>query len=272
MSQTGMVVRWRKIGRLGSGEVIETKGSVLQYDPQWRLKQTINAGGAVLTTAVILVLTVTKFMQGAWIVVILIPTLVWIFFRIHHHYQEVRRRLSVGTLQAPPAPAPIIHLVLISDVHAAALREVQFVQSLGFRWVAVHVATNDEKAAEVRRKWQRFFPTEPLVVLPSPIRDLVGPIRDYVERLRAEHPNAFIHVVMSQILMDNLVEQALHQNTTLIFKLALQHIPMVVVTDVAYSLRPDSPKPFVDVIPGAEDTVAPVDRARPTQAARTPST
>ncbi len=263
MSQTGMVVRWQKIGRLAPDEVVETKGSVLRYDPQWRVKQTINAVGALLTTAVIIVLAATKFIQGAWIVVILIPTLVWIFFRIHHHYQEVRRKLSIGAVKVPPPPVPIIHLVLISGVHAAALRQVQFVQSLGFKWIAVHVATDEERAAEVRRRWERFFPKEALVVLPSPIRDLVGPIRSYLERLRAEHPDAFIHVITSQILMDNLVEQALHQNTTLIFKLALQHIPMVVVTDVAYPLHPRAPEPIVDVVPGTEDTTAPVGRVPP---------
>ncbi len=272
MSQTGMVVRWHKIGRLQPDEVIETKGSVLRYDPQWRLKQTINAGGAVLTTAVIIVLALTKFTQGAWIVAILIPTLVWIFFRIHRHYQDVRRRLSVGYLQAPPAPVPIIHLVLISDVHAAALRQVQFIRSLGFRWVAVHVASDDQKAADVRRKWQRFFPDDALVVLPSPFRDMVGPIRGYVERLRVEHPDAFIHVVMSQILMDNLVEQALHQNTTLIFKLALQHVPKVVVTDVGYSLRLDEPEPIVEVVPGAEGMAAPIDQADPARIAGSSAT
>jgi len=227
----------------------------------------ISLGGPLayyfLTAVVMIVFAVTKFVQGAWIVVILIPTLVWLFFRIHHHYQEVRRRLSVSDLAGPLPPAPIIHLVLISHVHAAALRQVQFVRSLGFRWVAVHVATDEDKAAEVRRKWARFFPNDPLVVLPSPLRDLVGPIRRYVVRLRAEHPDAFIHVIMSQILMDNLVEQALHQNTTVIFKLALQDIPMVVVTDVAYPLHPKPPEPIVEAVPGAQNTAAPIDRGPP---------
>ena len=264
MSQTGMVVRWQKIGRLKPDEVQETKGSVLRYEPQWRFKQAINAFGTLLTTAVIIVLAVTKFVQGAWIVIILIPTLVGIFFRIHHHYQKVRAKLSVGSLAAPPPPVPIIHLVLISDIHAAALRQIQFVRSLGVRWIPVHVATNEEKAADVGRKWQRFFPQDSLVVLSSPIRDLVGPIRSYVERLRAEHPNAFIHVILSQILMDNLVEQALHQNTTVIFKLALQHIPMVVVTDVAYPLTPRASEAIVGVVPGTETMATPAeDRSHP---------
>ncbi|HEV8353844.1 MAG TPA: APC family permease [bacterium] len=247
MSQTGMVLRWRKVGRLAPGEEIQTKGSILRFDPRWRFKQALNAFGAVLTSAVIVVLAVTKFAQGAWIIIILIPTLVGIFFRIHRHYQDVRRRLSVSGVAEPPPTVPVINLVLISDVHAAALRQVQFVRSLGFRWTAVHVAIDEEKAAEVKHKWDRFFPDDELVILASPLRDLVGPIRTYVERLRLTHPRAFIHVIVAQILMDNMVEQVLHQNTTVIFKLALQEIPMVAVTDVAFPLYPEPPQGVVDV-------------------------
>ena len=237
MSQLGMVVRWTKIGRLRPEEVLETKASRLQYNPQWRRKRAVNAVGAVVTCLVMLVQSVTKFMAGAWIVVILIPAMVWTFFRIHHHYQMVRRFLSIEGTKQLGGLAPIIHVVLISGVHAAALRQINFVQSLGVKWSAVYVATDEDRAADVRHKWDRFFPHEQLTILPSPFRDLVGPVRQYVEQLRIAHPEAYIHVVVSQILMDHYLEQALHQNATVIFKLALQHIRQVVVTDVAYPLH-----------------------------------
>ena len=258
MSQAGMVLRWRRIGRLRPDEVVETRGSVLRFDPHWRLKLTVNAVGMVTTGLVIIVLAATKFTQGAWIVVLVIPALVWTFFRIHAHYQEVARRLSVRGLEAAPGPIPIIHLVLISNVHQAALRQVQFMRSLGAPWQAVHVAVDEERARDVQQKWQRFFPDQPLLLLPSPFRDLVGPIRQYVERLRFEHPEAFIHIVMAQILMDNLIEQALHQNTSVIFKLALQHIPRVVVTDVAFPLHAATAPAVVPPVPGAECVRPPV--------------
>ncbi len=237
MSQLGMVVRWTKIGRLRPEEVLETKASRLQYNPQWRRKRAVNAVGAIVTCLVMLVQSVTKFMAGAWIVVILIPAMVWTFFRIHHHYQMVRRFLSIEGTKHLGGLAPIIHVVLISGVHAAALRQINFVQSLGVKWSAVYVATDEDRTADVRRKWDRFFPHEQLTILPSPFRDLVGPVRQYVEQLRMAHPEAYIHVVVSQILMDHYLEQALHQNATVIFKLALQHIRQVVVTDVAYPLH-----------------------------------
>lgn len=254
MSQLGMVVHWQKVGRLRADEVIPTRGSVLRFDPRWRVKQAINAFGALLTSAVVIVLAVSKFAQGAWIVVILIPTLVGIFFRIHRHYEDVRRQLSVHDLREAPASRPIITVVLISDVHAASLRAVQFARSLGSRWIPLHVEIDPEQTAAVRSKWARFFPQDDLVVLLSPLRDLVGPIRHYVERLHAENPGAFIHVVTAQILADTLLGQLLHQNTAILLKFALQHIPMVVVTDVAYPLRPREPVGILDV-PPTQDAV-----------------
>src|SRR5712691_1006738 len=106
MSQLGMVVRWTKIGRLKPDEVLETKASRLHYNPQWRQKRAVNAVGAVVTCLVMLVQSVTKFMAGAWIVVILIPAMVWTFFRIHHHYQMVRRFLSIEAPSTWVGPCP----------------------------------------------------------------------------------------------------------------------------------------------------------------------
>jgi amino acid transporter len=241
MSQAGMVVHWRRAGRLQPDAVARTRGSVLRHDPGWRGKLAINAFGTLLTGAVVGVLAVTKFTQGAWIVVLLIPTVVAIFFRIHRHYQYVARRLSVRAVTAVPDVLPVVHLVLVSDVHAAAIREAQFVRSLGGEWTPLHVEIEPEKTEEVLRKWRQFFPDHPLVVLPSPLRDLAGPVREYVERLHAARPGTFIHVVTSQILADNLFQQMLHQNTTIILKLALQHTPMVVVSDFAYPLQSQEP-------------------------------
>jgi hypothetical protein len=145
MSQAGMVVRWTKVGRLGPDEVMETKGSRLHYNPKWRRKRAVNALGAVVTFVVMLVQAITKFAQGAWIVVILIPAMVWAFFRIHHHYQMVRQMLSLEGTKRLDRPAPIIHLVLISGVHAAALRQIHFVRSLGVKWSAVYVAVDEDR-------------------------------------------------------------------------------------------------------------------------------
>src|SRR5205807_6653265 len=95
LSQAGMVVRWQKIGKLCPGDEVRTEGSVMHYDRQWRWKQALNAFGCLLSGIVMLVLAVTKFTEGAWIVVLVVPAMVLVLFRIHHHYQRVARALSL---------------------------------------------------------------------------------------------------------------------------------------------------------------------------------
>ena len=94
LSQTGMVVRWRRVGKMKPGEEFEVHGSIMRFDPHWRAKQIVNAVGAVMTSVVMVVFAVAKFSDGAWIVVLLVPTLVFIFFRIHHHYKMVAAVLN----------------------------------------------------------------------------------------------------------------------------------------------------------------------------------
>jgi len=95
LSQTGMARRWWKIGHLAPGEEIRERGSVLRPEGGWRLKLAVNGLGAVCTFAVMLIFAVTKFTQGAWVILLLVPILVTIFFAIHHHYRDLAHHLSL---------------------------------------------------------------------------------------------------------------------------------------------------------------------------------
>ena len=238
LSQSGMVVRWRRIGRMRPGEEIATHDSVLRYDPHWRGKLIINAVGSVMTGVVMLVFAVAKFAQGAWIVVILIPTLVYIFFRIHRHYRDVAHILSQGSRWPNLRPRPVKTLVLVDDIHAGTIHTINFAKSLGVPWTAVHVAIDPEKAEQVKEKWQERIGDEAyLTVLPSPYRNLVDPVREYVLKLLEEMPNGFIHVIVGHLVMDKLREQALHENAAIILNLALQDVDHATVTTVSYRLE-----------------------------------
>ena len=238
MSQAGMVVRWRRVGRMKPGEEIEVHGSVMRYDPRWRVKQFINAAGALMTFVVMIVFAVTKFSEGAWIVVILIPALVFTFFRIHYHYKAVAAILSQGSRWPNIRPRPVKTLVLVDDVHAGTIHTINFAKSLGVPWTAVHVAIDPAKAEQVQEKWQERIGDEAyLTVLPSPYRNLADPVREYVLKLLEEMPNGFIHVIVGHLVMDKLREQALHQNAAIILNLALQDIDRATVTTVSYRLE-----------------------------------
>ncbi len=249
LSQSGMVVRWRRIGKMQPGEEREVHGAIMRYDGHWRTKQIVNAVGAVLTFVVMIIFAVAKFSDGAWIVVIIIPTLVFIFFRINSHYKHVAAVLHRGSLFPNIRQHPVKTLVMVDDVHAGTIHTINFAKSLGAPWTALHVAIDPEKAEAVRRRWiERIGDEAYFKVLPSPYRELTGPVHKYVEELMAEMNDGYIHVIVGHLVMGNLTEQALHQNAAISLNLALQDIRRVAVTTVAYQFTEealaDRPEPI----------------------------
>ncbi len=237
MSQSGMVVRLRKIGQLRPGEEVPGRETVMRYDPHWRLKMFISALGALCTGMVMVIFAVTKFASGAWFVVLLIPTLVFIFFRIHYHYRDVARLLSLEGVPVDVEKRSIQTLILVDDVHAETVRLVNFAKSLDHPWHAVHIAVNPNKVDLIREKWHKRIGEGELVIIPSPYRLLAEPLRQYIEELQARTPGSFVHVIMGHLAMDTFWEQALHQNSAVIFNLALSRMERVVVTSVPYQIH-----------------------------------
>jgi amino acid transporter len=238
LSQTGMVLHLRKLGQIKPGERIQGRETVLEYDQGWRYKMLISGFGALCTGVVMIVFAVTKFTSGAWFVVVLIPTLVMMFSRIHRHYRNVARNLSAGMVLESTPCCSIQTIVLVDDVHAETLRTVNFARSLGHPWKALLVEVNPEKAERVRKKWETYVDGgDELVIIPSPYRQLATPIREYIEGLLEENPNCFIHVIMGHLAMESFWEQTLHQNSAYIFNVALAGLPRVAVTQVPYQIR-----------------------------------
>ncbi|MFL5804089.1 MAG: APC family permease [Roseiflexaceae bacterium] len=237
MSQAGMVVRWHRVSRLKPGQEAHTEGSTLHHDPHWRVKQLINAVGCALTAVVTIVFAVTKFSQGAWIVVILIPLLVLGFFRIHHHYQKVKNALSLQARPLDVRTHPVETIVLVNDIHQGTMQMISFAESLGKPWVAVHVAVRPEKTARVLEKWNTYLGDHgTLYVLPSPYRSLTGPIVRLVKEVKREHPDAFVNIILAQLVTTSIWGQVLHRNSGPLFKFAFQQMQGVAVTDVHYRI------------------------------------
>jgi amino acid transporter len=242
ISQSGMVVRMRKISKLKPGEKVQGLETLMEYDSHWRTKMIVSAIGAVCTGIVMTVFAITKFTSGAWFIVVLVPVLVFIFFRIHHHYKDVAHSLSLAGIRPETEARPVQTLILVDDIHAETARMVNFAKSLGHPWRAVHVGVNPEKAQVVCKKWDERIGEGELVVLESPYRLLAEPIREYIESLQAETPGCFVHVIMGHLVMDTFWEQALHQNSSFIFNLALSRLERVVVTSVPYQIHHMTPE------------------------------
>ncbi len=258
MSQTGMVVRLWKISKLKVGESLKGLETDLVYTPQWRQQLIISAVGAVCTFIVMMIFAITKFTSGAWFIVLLIPALVYVFFRIHFHYKDVAHTLSLEGKRPELNKRPVRTLILIDDVHKETVRMVDFAKSLDNPWQAVHVGVNPEKAELVKKKWQQRIGEGELVILPSPYRLLAEPIKEYIEALQAEVPNSFVHVIMGQLVMDTYWEQALHQNSALIFNLALSQLDSVIVTNVPYQIHRNNEPAAPNQVFSSQETSADV--------------
>lgn len=239
LSQGGMVIHFRRIGQLKPGEKLKGSEVDLEYEPSWRTHMIISAVGATLTFIVMIIFAITKFTSGAWVVIILIPTLVFIFSRIHRHYKDVAQALSLENARYQIRTDEVITMLLVDGVHMGTLQMVNFAKSLGSPWRAVHVGVNPEKSQKTQEKWDQYVGDDKLVIIPSPYRHLMAPIREYVMGLLRENPTAIVHIVMGHLAMDSVFTQALHQNSSLILNLGLTGLERVVVTIVPLQVRHD---------------------------------
>ncbi len=152
LSQAGMALRWRKSGRLEKGEEKTERGSVLKYDSGWLYKMLINGVGAFVTAVVMIVFAVTKFHDGAYIIVILIPVLVVIFYGIHVHYRNLARRLSLDNFGSPPNMARHRVVIPIGGVHRGTLAALRYAKNLSDDITAVHVSIDPVEVGKNTRK------------------------------------------------------------------------------------------------------------------------
>lgn len=266
LSQTGMVRHWQRVGTLMKtggltpGKQLRTHGSILEYDAYWTPKMILNGVGATITAIVTVIFLVSKFSQGAWITAILIPGLLALFFRIHHHYRKVARMLSTEGLTIPKRTRHVDTLILVGDIHRETLRLVEFANALGVPWKAVHIAVHEDRVAKIQQKWQERVGVGDLIIVPSPYRSLTRPLRDYVMGLLEDHPDGFIHIVMGQLRTRNPLAQFLHQNAHLIEQVALQDIEGVVTTVVTFQLdehlEPPPPPDVSAINPEIDERVA----------------
>ena len=239
LSQAGMVMRWRQISTLepGTERTVVAHGheTVIASDPQWRVKQAINVVGCLLTAIVTIVFAVAKFAEGAWIICLLLPSLVYAFHLVHRHYTAVRTSLSLAGVMPDVQTRPIETVVLVGDVHRGTINMIEYVRSQGRPWVAVHVEVDPDRTARVLERWHHYLPDAgELHVLHSPYRSLTAPVVHLVEAIQAHHPGAYVTVVMAQLIARHWWEQLLHQNSGPLFKYAFERKDRVAVVDVHY--------------------------------------
>ncbi len=220
MSDSGMVVHWWK-----------TRG------PGWKKSLAINGTDAVFTSSILVIVAITKFALGAWIVVVLIPIITSFFLFVHRHYSEVAKQLRIVPDQLPPKTIDQLILVPIDDVNYASLRAMAYARSSAKHVVVVHVATSVERAEKVRQKMQQQAPDLKLVVIDSPYRSFVRPLLAYVDAVHKQCEDAFVSLVLPEFIPAHWWEGFLHNRTAAQLRRVFERHPNVAVVLVPYLLE-----------------------------------
>jgi hypothetical protein len=239
LSQAGMARRWWKIGRLAPGQEVKERGSTLRYEPGWQTKMVVNGFGAMCTAVVMLIFATTKFTDGAWIVILLLPTLVLVFSGIHHHYKDLAAHLSLENYQGPASVRPRHRVILpISGVHQGTLVALDYARALSDDVTAVHVSLDPSEAEKVMAKWETWGQGVRLVILDSPYRLLLEPLLGYIAMVAAQRqPNELITIVVPQFVPRHWWHNLLHTQAAVLLRLALLFKPGIMVTDVPYHVN-----------------------------------
>ncbi|MEW6402356.1 MAG: APC family permease, partial [Chloroflexota bacterium] len=215
LSQGGMALRWRKIGKLKPGEEKIEQGSTLRHVKDWASKMFINGFGAACTAVVMMVFAITKFSDGAYVVLILIPVLVAAFWGIHRHYKRLARKLSLENFGVIP-PHTTRHRVImpVSGVHQGTLAALRYARMLSSDVTAVHVTIEPAEAEKVRQKWETWGEGVRMVMLNSPYRLFLEPLLGYVADIaRQRQPGETITIVVPEFVSNSRLTGALHTNT-----------------------------------------------------------
>lgn len=227
IAQVGMVVYWRR-----------EKGQ------QWIARAVINSLGALVTGIVVIVIATTKFFYGAWIILIFIPVMIFIFKKIRSHYNDMAEQLHLPEEEMNPEIAAKIPtgknivIVPISSPTSVVARTLKYAKSISSEIIAVHVATSDEIADRVRHKWTCWNPGVRLVTVYSPYRLVIQPLIDYIVELEKEkNPEDYITVLIPEFETRKWWHRLLHNQTGWILRTLLILRENVIVTTIPYHLK-----------------------------------
>ena len=239
LSQFGMAVRWWQCGHLKEGEEIVQQGSTLRHEPKWKTKLVVNGIGSLASAIVMLVFAYTKFREGAWVIVILIPTLVTVFFGIHRHYKRLAKKLSLDNFGVPP-PHTIRHRVImpVSGVHQGTLAALRYARILSDDITAVHVTIEPAEAEKVRQKWETWGEGIRMVMLDSPYRLFLEPLLGYIADIAQQRqPGETITIVVPEFVSESRLTATLHTNTADLLRSQLKRQHGIVIINVPYHVH-----------------------------------
>ncbi|MGW1865331.1 APC family permease [Streptomyces mauvecolor] len=225
--QTGMVIHWRE-----------------ERSPGWRWKALLNGFGAVLTGVSAVVVTATKFAEGAWLIVIALPLLVFAFEAIHRAYGRIAERLGLGRVPEPPRRDRSLVIVPVSHLSRLTCEALNAAVSLGDEVRAVTVSHPDEDDRRdmeaLRRDWELWNPGVELVELTSQHRSLGRPVADYVSRVHTYHPHTRVTVLIPEVEPAHIWQRMLQNQRGAVLAHAVRKDTDAVICRLRFRLGPSA--------------------------------
>jgi amino acid transporter len=221
LSQSGMVRRWWHRRETG-----------------WRRGIVINGIGAATTAVIVLIVAVSKFTGGAWMVMVMVPLVVALMWAIHVHYRNLEAAvapLATARISVPARPPLVI--VPVARLDQPSLDAIAFARSIAPDALAVHITNDPDSAAELRQRWSELGGGAELVIVESPYRALIKPLVRYLDALQQQDPDRRLLVVLSEVVPRHWWDNFLHNQTALRLKLRLFFRPNTIVADVPYHAR-----------------------------------
>lgn len=229
LSQFGMVRHWTRLLRNPSAQISRGKA---------KRSRVINAFGFVMTGTVLVIVIVTKFTSGAWIVLVALPIIYLSMLGINSHYEKVRRELSTLETDQVTLPARVHALVLVSKIHKPTLRALAYARASRPNVLeALTVNVDDRETQLLEDEWERRRIPVTLKILDSPYREITRPILEYVKGIRSESPNDLIAVFVPEYVVGHWWEQILHNQSALRLKGRLLFSNSVMVISVPWQLE-----------------------------------
>ena len=238
LAQIGMAKRWRRSGQLKNVGPSSNAKQAIQYDSKWMLKMIANGFGAICTAVVMVVFIVTKFVDGAWIVLVVTPIFISVLLWIKRHYSKMAQGLSLENYGEPP-PYNVRHRVIvpISSVHQGTLAALRYARTLSDDITAVHISIEPEDTEKTVKRWETWGRGTRLVIVDSPYRLFLEPLLGYLEDILASRQaNETITIVVPHFVPAHNVYKALHMQTAEMLRRELLSTPGVIITEVPYQV------------------------------------
>ena len=237
LSQAGMARHWWNNRNPPSKQHSEEE-RLHPYDPGWRWKLAINGLGALITAIVTLIFSITKFADGAWIIVLLLPAMVMSFYAVHRHYVSLARDLSLEHYGQPPPSRRHRVIMPVSGIHQGTLEALDYAMSLSRDVTVVHVSIDPIQTEKIEHKWSWWGKGVRLVVIESPYRTFLEPFLGYVnELIAALQPNERLTIVVPQFVPKHWWHNLLHTQTAFWLRFMLLNKKGVVITEVPYQVH-----------------------------------